>query len=190
MCSQCDLYGVNPQRCAIPKINRLMWRRFRDDYFSCCNMGNLPTLALWLMFLKYIFDNRRVFMFTKGRKTWKRRNEPKVVIGCEYKNIRHCGRSSAYRTAPHPWIDSIQDKIINLINHPENRAQNTGRAYPGTCAEHHAAEKTILEHNRIYGRRTPPLKSLVFTLPIRPRTLEYITACDICATMYTPCPVV
>ena len=155
----------------------------------------MPSFALWLKFLQYLHRIYRIGAF--WRRTYELKDEdafPAVVIGCEFDGVQACGRSSAFKHKKNRnWVSAIQSQIDYYKNHKNELVASPIKPYWGTCAENLAAERVLKEHDKKKNTTlvvNANLKDLVFTLPIRPRTAEYIPACRTCATIYTPCPII
>lgn len=123
---------------------------------------------------------------TQRSKSADEKDYPKVITGCEYSGVREAGRSERGRCYTlssaqlHPFVSA---PIVNIAPLGKTIPFSEGGLHYGTCAEDDAATKVL---NSLEGKSKtlPSVKVLVFTQPIRPRTLEPVKCCRICEQVF------
>lgn len=128
----------------------------------------------------------RIDHHTQWSKSADEKDYPKVITGCEYNNIREAGRSERGRCYTlrsarlHPLV---LQPIVAIAPFRNEIPYSVDGFHYGTCAEDDAATKVLYSLER-KSVTFPSVKDLVFTQPIRPRTLEPVDCCRTCKYVF------
>ena len=104
--------------------------------------------------------------------TYKRSNKlPCTIIGAEHKEIKRVDHSGK---VPNPLCDKLKRELIKIAPLGTKGIDN----YVGCCCEVRASNQIIELRNSV------PIKAIVFTKAIRPRTGQTIRRCKNCRQVF------
>lgn len=136
----------------------------------------------------YIHDLIVIVRFVREGKKIRKNDLPNVAVGCLSGTIMGFGHSRKCikeLQVKSDFVDKIECALKNFGNPPEVKVVNGENIYIGTCAEDAAANEVLKKFAKRKPQDIQPeLGELIFSMPTRPRTLEYIHMCSVCKQIF------
>lgn len=108
---------------------------------------------------------------------------PAVMIGCEYDDFSSVGASCLKNERKYKLETEMAVGFSTRLHAKLGEKTQLCGNPVGNCAENVTGNEVLklLRHNNV---PIPALSELKFTIPIRPRTFQYIPTCENCKKMF------